>query len=472
MFWFSVIVLSATKTTTLTLTTTSTETLSLPTRSATVSLSLPTRSQTYSSSLSKSESKTISFSKSLSQSKSLSLTNSLSVTSSLESHNNYTSFIAPFEFTEGQEFRIRVVAILEDSDHSDERIQFRTFNTTWDAKSPPQLETRLYKFNESDTDCNSQHYLSNKDVLLDSKSYFGISESDRSNGVGKSLGAYVTFSAPHSSEKFIICYKQRIQSKAYKFDSGGEWFLFRSELQSNQFVFQSKPTTLRYYIPDETVLQYAIVELRSEEFWNFTYSSSKCRVSMKECLQGDSFKIVPRGTSCTSERLSYSSQPYLGSRFVSIEGAWDYPAVSGLFEGSTVGGVGLFGTQFSNPITSDWSSFGEYEPLNSSIASITSVKRAYVYIQLPGPLPGDYEICFSARNLRRDIVPLNDTTGIEMLPVWSKLFGYQKDCSSCGTASSYFRVVKESITWSVNDLTPNTWGEIVFGDGEQYVQLF
>eukprot|EP01065_Artemidia_motanka_P051494 TRINITY_DN9104_c0_g1_i1.p1 TRINITY_DN9104_c0_g1~~TRINITY_DN9104_c0_g1_i1.p1 ORF type:complete len:4612 (+),score=1046.90 TRINITY_DN9104_c0_g1_i1:421-13836(+) len=405
----------------------------------------------------------------------------------LPAHDNFTTALEPGSFVEGQEVRVQLRTTFGGIrgavvDH---------FNTS-DLGS---LRVRLLRWDVALAfECAGAGTAAAANILYDSAE-FGISDVERFEG-GEMVGsAHFTFTAPGSSTPFIICFKHDVPKLGYSVPESirGKWLTFTvSSLDlagAAQVVFRSTPSLTWYNLPEPTASQYAIVQLLSEEQWNFTYAPSSCGSSydtygMLPCGLGDSLKIVPAGTPCTYERQSVRADPYMGSNLVHTDGSWEAGAMDGLREGATAGGVGAFGTQYANPLVDTWASWGSYWPANelNQVTHLDTARlvrnnpdaphHAYAYVRLP-PQPGElFDVCYSSRQQRADWRVSNSS--ISALPMWRKLrrclIGTHQPTSVCphlGEGVTSFEVAVEPVGWTMLDLSPDSWGTIVFSDSGQ-----
>ena len=449
-----------------------TESLSLPTK--TISNS---KSVSYSDSLSGSESGSFSESKSISslsitQSRTVSLptssssmtmsmslptiSSSMSVSNTLRRYN-FSMDISSNSFVEGQEVRIQIKTISPTDGTAS-----NYFNTSDDSS----VAVKVFEWSASSGGDNCNQYLSSSSPLQ-TRNGFGLSLETETNQTHVDA-AHITIDAPSSSTPFVICFKADLADDPFWDTQIPDWTLFQV---GDVFIFTSKPSNAWYNIPEPSVGQYAIIQLLSlEEHWNFTYSPSSCGSSdtnsLMECGSGDSLKIVPKGNPCTYEFQS-PLKSYLGSSFIENNGTWSSDGSIGLIEGSTSGGMGIFGTQYGNPLVDSWSSWGLYNNVNSFNLTVlptsgSSTKHSYAYVRLPKTVGNKFEICFSSRE-ERILLKEENRTGIDQIPVWRKLYSCTADCVS-GSGNSHFTMIAEEVGWSMVDLTPGTWGEIIFDD--------
>ena len=469
--------------------------LSLPTHSRTVSFSLPTGTASQSFSLTKSLSLptatvttsqtetvsvtlslptvTLSLSKSFSLTKtdSVSLTKSISLSESVSqtriTQTNYSIAVEPKTFIEGQEFRIRMKAQFGDDDIK-----------RFDSLNKENIKLELYE-HKSDIGLDCNMYVSSQPALWKCEDRIGFDSGERESGDRFVLNIYCTVVAPENSFRFIICFKHNLDI-SWDVDPFRGWqplpITETPEIQT-LYTLQSIPTRVNYYLPDPTSSQYAIIQLlSSEDGWNFTYPQSqlcgrKGRLTLA-CGEGDSLKIVRKGSSCTKERILSDSHPYYGSQYIDrSNGNWIDDDLFTLTESATPGGVGLFGTRHGNPLVDSWQNSGLY-PQYDSIKSPSKEneyfdKESFVYVKLPKRIPilfdaqdrniNFYEICFSSREQRMSWSRENET--IISVPMWRKLY------STSGVTS--FEVKSEPVGWSAFDLTPESWATVVFDDSTE-----
>ena len=463
----------------------------------TFSLSLsPTATWTTSATASGSESATAtqsgtlstSVSESPTQSATLSVSASDSVTESLEVFTNYTMRMRPSEFEEGQEVRLSFTASYEPV-QGNGVTDMHWFNVS-DTGS---LAVRMFAYTAAlHTDC--QAYVTAGAAVLESADQFGVTVADQRTGLRWVATAQVTLAAPPYDDThaagFIVCFQHKVDPTRVALDGvyDGSWQLFRTTpaedtsrpleaASSADFAFRFFPRRARtwYVLPDPTAAQYAVVQVLSwagsAENASLAYSPSSCATSLTSCTFGDALKIVAKGKPCTYELQTGGDTSYYGTNVVSPGGGWTEQGLKGLSEGAEAGGVGVFGTQFANPLVDSWSLGGYYAAFNDSMTAAhnpwapQATSHAYVYLRLP-QTAGDYEVCYSARAQRGALLAANSSY-VDALPVWQKL----RRCSSQSACASNphglsFRVQNEPVGWSMADLTPGTWGDILFVDGD------
>ena len=388
-------------------------TLSLPTESRSMSLPTETTSVTL-------PTMTVSQSRSVSQS------------ASLLSYNNDSVVVAPAVLYEGEEFRVRIETTLQGEKTSYRRL----LNTSRRG----EFEIGLYEWN-AEGGCNETGPTGRQ---LAVRTEYGVSDADSKDHFVSA--AYATFVAPSAQIRFVICYRLTLDTTL--FEASAHSGLNRWKLAvSGTSPFQAKPSLLWYYLPDPSVGQYAIIQILSNQNGNFSYSPSNCGHNALFC-SGDSLKIVPKGSPCTYDYQG--GLVYYGSNTVDVDGAWTETGVPGLFEGATAGGAGVFGTEYANPLVDTWSAGGSYLQ-NASV---------HVYVRLPQAV-GAYEVCFSSKEERARRANSTMTQ-----PVWRKL--YRCTVSTACTANSmglHFDASAEVVGWTMVDLAPGTWGDVVFDDG-------
>ena len=453
--------------------------MSLPTGTATMTASLsPTfsLSPTYTHSVSS----TYSLSRSLSLSVSPTLSKSATASISLVAHTNYSSSLEPRDFVTGQEVRVKVTATLSDE------VAYR-FNR---SEEMGQVQLMVFVAERLGTpttygDNCAAHVASGVKPFYESSATGVAPETDQPvDWVGS---VYFTFAAPHSSEAFIGCFLHTMPF-AWNAEPMRAWQplffnilrpnTYRSPLRS-EVVVQAREAFTWYHIPDATSMQYAVVELFGLEDWNFTYAASEHCVpqpytyhDVTACGKGDSFKIVPKGVSCTSERKYFDSVDYFGSKYVQWDGSWASQAMDGIKEDATAGGVGYFGTKLSNPLLDKWSRPGQYSRDVVGHANFSFVNTAYVYVKLPRftPKHNEFDVCFSSKEQR--LAAHGSNISIHSIPVWRKLYPCpypSGEVQKCVDRMSFdvtpsFAVREENVGWSLFDMTPETWGTLIFDD--------
>ena len=324
--------------------------------------------------------------------------------------------------------------------------------------------------------------------VIDSQIGFGLSVADYMVNRTYVPTAFSTFTAPHHSVQFIICYRRSktrsdLTARNY-FPRDGEWELFRTKTQDN--VFRSRPTETFYSLPETpTPNQFVVVKLFSFGF-NFTTpvncssDTTKMQVfgtngtyAQWECLKGDAIKIVPRGKPCTYEtKYEKMGHPYLGTYYVKDSGELHHEAALGLFEGAEDGGVGILSSSMANPFTHGTAASDATMPRIATDPSIapSAASTASVYLKMPKKI-GQYEVCFSSMEQRAVLKKGRTSLGPVSqyphdVPLWKKLYPCDElatDGCRFGSSASdvpYFEVYPEDITWSTLDVTPHTWGTI------------
>ena len=402
--------------------------------SETVSLSLPTITSTKSHSLSTTLSATKTVTISLSQT---SLTETF--TFSKLTITNYTSWIRPDNFIEGQEVRVRVQSLFNE-----------LYVSRFNSSSPMSAQIEIYRHLSSlEVDCNVYHKRGTE--LLHRSTHYGLDTEVRSVEYAES--AFFTFTAPSWNHRFIICLQHHLNDDWKYLGDEDDWVL----LNPQQRILQSRRSETYFYTPHPTVRQYAVMQLESFEYdWNFTYAGSHTcghhsDIYHHGCTKADNIKIVKHGEPCTSERTFIDSLPYYGSYHLNNgTGVWNVEAIPGLFENTSPGGAGVFGTKLSNPIMRPWSSQGVY--LNTSV---------FVYIKLPEE-SGYYDICFSSISQRLHWSDQNSS--IPSAPMWRKL----KRClniDSCATSTEDYLFVRDEIlAWNATDVSAGSWGNLSISD--------
>ena len=413
-------------------------------KSASVSLSLPTGTASASGSLSKS----LSLSTSLTQS----LSKTVSLTHSLGSYNNYTmGMYHGATLREGDEFRVRVQTVLQTPDGT-KRVEY-ALNSTAAA----QFDVRMYTW-DSTKDIRCEYTSA---TPLAQTTEYGMSMADSAAGDRFVSSAHATFVAPPSTTTFVVCFKHVLDSRLFDKETQAEFGQWKMLVLGNgEYKFTPQAAKLWYYLPDATLGQYAVVQLLSAQAnFNFTYAPSGCATAEFKCADGDNLKIVKQGDPCTYEYQTFGL-PYYGTNYVDAAGTWQGEGTRGLLEGATAGGVGVFGTPYANPLVDSWSSSGTYYAQNSTVTPMWS--EAMVYVRLP-QTAAKYDICYSSRQERAEVSNLNSTNATA--PVWRKLYRCTSP-SACASNSAnlYFTAVVEPVGWSMVDMTPGTWGEIVFDD--------
>ena len=394
---------------------------------------------------------------------SVSLTKSLttSITASLRAISNFTSEVSPATtLWEGQEFRVRVAAVVDGG--SFERTP-RTFNVSDEG----EFEMRLFAYVAALHDRCLDYATSPSISALATRTKYGLSDDDRTHRAHYVNSAYSTFVAPSAATPFIICFKHTVDAALYTPQSSEANGVWQNVPHSSGPIWNTAPTELWYYLPEATVGQYAVMQLLSDQRgFNFSYAPSSCSTDLKQCVAGDNVKVVPSGVPCTYEYQDHDKD-YYGSSFVHANGVWVVAGVDGLVEGATAGGVGVFGTQYANPLVDGWSSSGTYHTLWNATAGKTEAE-AYVYLRLP-QVEGGYDVCFSS--LEGRAVLSNGTNSSASQPVWRKLYRCTTP-EACSAVQTSFVTTPETIGWSMADVTPHSWGEIIFSDGDATLNTF
>ena len=451
-----------------TATETHTLTFTLPTGTATLTLTLPTGTSTYTDTLSL---------------PTATETHSLTESESLQGHTNYTMLMQPEEFVEGQELRLLFGPVLDTLEQ-----KHLKFNTS--LGDEVVLETAAFEYSATHgTECEA--YVAANEPRLHDGDYFGVSLTSHRVGEAYVAAGYTTITAPRAGITWIVCFKHHLLPDTHWHvpdEFRNRWALFVTttgalpRLQATRegdFLFSSPQGALYYHLPEASVGQYAIVQVLSGERWNLTCPPSACgRGDLPQCALGDSLKIVRRGAPCTVERLDFSLHKYyLGTRYVNADGTWQPPALRGLSEGATRGGVGAFGTQYANPLVDAWTAAADYGALNAGLGagngndSRTAEppgawrNHAYAYVRLPLAAGEEFDVCHSAKEHRADI-RLRNSTDVGNVPVWRKLLRCD-DPATCGATAPTvfsFTTLNETVAWTMYDLTPQSWGDVVFYD--------
>ena len=410
---------------------------------------------------------------------------SATLSESARAHNNYSISVEPPYFYEGQEVRVRLTA--SDVWRGNPKA---AFNIT-DLGS---VAMRMYQYSSTHgTDCAL--YTASETALRE-RDQFGFRHWDHDKGAIVTPYAFFTFDVPKSETEFVFCFKHRWVALDYVNSPSalnGVWTLGIDSERGMQ-VFAGVASNMFFRLADPTTGQYGIIQLLSTDSWNFTYPPSNCPQQTNEangvhaqCADGDNLKIVPLGAPCTFDLQSYGKY-YFGTDYVHPNGVWRDTALEGVREGATAGGVGAFGTQYANPLVDSWSSWGIYYRAHSldrngpsaSLIDIPSrgtvgdvVNHAYAYVRLPEEV-ASFEVCYSGKEWRTRLVEGNTTS--YNAPLWRKLLRCTGGdvtngvCSSARSSGFSFAVRAEVIGWTMVDLSPGTWGDIVFDDsGENQI---
>eukprot|EP01062_Namystynia_karyoxenos_P003865 TRINITY_DN1136_c0_g1_i15.p1 TRINITY_DN1136_c0_g1~~TRINITY_DN1136_c0_g1_i15.p1 ORF type:complete len:7355 (+),score=2052.37 TRINITY_DN1136_c0_g1_i15:242-22306(+) len=404
-------------------------------------------------------------------------------TLTLPAITNYSMAMEPGSFYDGQEIRVQLKTMLQAPEG-------KVFHDFWNRTAMGQLQVHVFQWDPT-LASSCPGYVAGTAPALYSTNVFGMTTAERLEDNVFVGAAHVTFPAPAHNRPFVLCFKHTLPAFTYINPTSdavvGQWNLFSTEnVAGGQYVFKAQQSMMWYNLPEATESQYAVIQLLSRESWNFTYAPSSCGSGTTDdlllpCGLGDNLKIVPVGEACTLEHQNIAI-PYMGSGYVQNDGRWDREAISGIRIGGTPGGVGRFGTQYANPIIDSWTDYGTYYPSNEEslqgqsgnvgqIASATrDYKHAYVYLRLPSERRA-FDVCFSARQ-QRVAWRLSNST-LDSVPMWRKLYrcnGHMAvqggTCAADNLAAPQrsFTVVPERVGWSMVDLTPNTWGTIVFDD--------
>eukprot|EP00659_Diplonema_papillatum_P001055 gene1055-1627_t len=413
--------------------------------SLSVSVTVPTATATFTFSHTTSE--TASLSSTLSES------STFTATQTVNAISNYTAHAEPSDFVEGQDVRIRVSAYLR----GDEK---RALGNGSSARSLSAFAHRA----DFEHDCLL--YAERAGPLFVTTDW-GVGDADRTAADAWLHAVYFTVTAPHAAVEFVLCFRED-PDEAWDVGGLGLWELLRVSSGGGEMaVLRSRESRVWYHLPDASARQYAVVRLVSGEVgWNFTHAASAaCGASVQSlagCGLGDALKLVPAGRPCTSERRQRSPLPYYGSQHLASDGGWLAAAADTLVEGSTPGGVGLFGTRLGNPLVDQWTDPGVYSPSEPPV----------VYVKLPEYLPGSsnmYDVCFSSR-MQRAAVSGESNRTIQSVPFWRKLRPCVSDapgeCAASSGAGTAFEVKAEAVHWSLFDLTPETWGTLSVHDAD------
>ena len=414
-------------------------------------------------------------------------------TFSKEAYTNFTMLMAPAEFVEGQEVRLLIGTILEGVQ---QKLLRYNVSDKGDTNYKTSLSVAVVKFSSVyATDCEKYFASDATADILQRYDRFGVEYDVKMAGEIYVAQGYVTVTTPlrHHGE-WLICFKHHTTpASKWKIPDPlrDKWTVFitsvgthaddtipmYTQAQLGRYVFTSPAAGLYYHLPEATEGQYAVMQLLASNGMNFTYTSSRCgRGDLQQCALGDNLKIVPEGSPCTVERTGFNLyKSYLGSRYVRTTGEWEPHAYRGIIEGATQGGVGRMGTQYANPSVDTWTAAGSaYDANNDDMRKETPYPRtvhppggeqshSYAYVRLPLTPGARFEVCFSSL-AQRQATALQNNSALQNIPLWGKL----ARCSnphSCGSATSLsFEVLNETVAWSMNDLTPGTWGSILFHD--------
>eukprot|EP01062_Namystynia_karyoxenos_P041917 TRINITY_DN3058_c0_g1_i2.p1 TRINITY_DN3058_c0_g1~~TRINITY_DN3058_c0_g1_i2.p1 ORF type:complete len:4805 (+),score=1267.70 TRINITY_DN3058_c0_g1_i2:103-14415(+) len=450
---------SSTATMTETISLTQTETL--PTAEATLSATFTLPSETNSLTVSWTKTSTSSWTLALptltpSGSSTLTLPTATTVTetATLLVVHRYSTAMAPYFFYEGQDVRVKVTAVLDESPIP-----------RFDTSRAGTVRFRVWAY-RSDLGGGCAGY--GETGFLWETREFGVSTAERQGGGTFVAAAHATFTAPPFPTRFIVCFLHQPDSPWADPTGSAGWRLILADGGDGgkRAVHQAAESTLRYEVPFASAGQYALVRLTGPEEGDFEPAAeptggcgkpgSWTAAGAGPCLGVDNLKLVPAGTPCTWEHQrqneSWTNTMYWGSAFVTNQGEWSADAAPGLFEGATAGGVALLlGTPDG----------GTAPP---------ALTTAYASLRLP-QTPGDYELCLSSVSLRMQLANFSDTdtneTEVDSAPMWRKVYpcaaGGPAPCNRATAAA--LQVAPEPLSWSAPDLTPRTWGTLRFQGG-------
>ncbi|KAJ9453957.1 hypothetical protein DIPPA_22953 [Diplonema papillatum] len=448
----------------------------------------PTGTATLSASLTASETRTATETETVTETVTVTATETETETETIFAHTNYSTAIAGAlppdgTFEEGQELRLRWTAVFDGADP--EGTPRHHFNTS----DPNGFLVRQYAWDPRfDRDC-AAYASAGGALLLDSRDSFGHAAEAHPLHPELVATVFVTFTAPREGLEFIVCFKHDVSASGAVFrapaDIAGRWLAF-----GGGDVYRAEPASVKYHLPDPTFGQYAVVRLvatpaAGAEPWAFTSPDSACGIpgtgeANGSCAFGDGLKIVPAGAPCTHE---VGAADYYGTEFVGPDGSWDPAGLPGLAEGATVGGVGLFGSETVNPLVDRFE--------GPSVRS----GEAFVYVRIPLPSVekdqnddffvhestaergSAYDVCYTSLRERRAARFASANSSIPSVPVWRRLPAcpvasncYEKPSSADPLAVFSFTPKRDPVGWTALDLSPLSWGTVVFDDsGENFL---
>eukprot|EP01062_Namystynia_karyoxenos_P016224 TRINITY_DN15900_c0_g1_i1.p1 TRINITY_DN15900_c0_g1~~TRINITY_DN15900_c0_g1_i1.p1 ORF type:complete len:463 (+),score=57.74 TRINITY_DN15900_c0_g1_i1:90-1478(+) len=288
---------SATETGTVTLpATSSTETftqsasMSLPTFSESATFSLPTHTVTTSGTVTM---------------PSVTTSSTATATLTLPAHDNYTMYLEPATFYDGQEIRIQLKATQDGG--ANNAISTRSLEM-FNSSAMGTLAVRMYAWSADMAGDCERYAAGGRIVPLAETREFGMSRAERYEGNVWVGAAFTTLTTPHAGIKFLICFRHTVPKYMHNSPAVNKWMLFStSDGGLGQYIFQAKASGVWFHLPEATDGQYAIIQLLSKEAWNFTYAPSSCGAGTysenqaMSCGLGDNLKIVPSGEPCTLE---------------------------------------------------------------------------------------------------------------------------------------------------------------------------
>ena len=397
---------------------------------------------------------------SLTRSSSGSLTDSFTLTSSDE---QFTHLLVDTSgdlntVRAGDEVRLRVATVVQDD------VDIRYLNAINTTKGDGTVLTlNVYEIEDTTTPTCSSLASSDRTPTFTS----GVLAPPTGSSRELANAAHFTFYAP--AVPFTICVKY--SDADFTFSDLGTWLMLQrnrkntltSATPSGAWYFLPLPARVRMYpVVNPTAGDNAVLRLVADgSFSHFTTSNTGCNASSTSpyCSSGDSVKMVPRYTPCTTE--SVGGAAYVGANMVTAAGAWTTTGLSRYHEGIKEGGsLGKVGS-------------GNNPPFSVAITESRLVADAVAYLQFP-TAPGEYDVCYSPQKYRalQNLAMANATAAetnvtlspnIEALPVWVKVYACDTDFS-CSTIlnHSYIDVLNNTMTWAMYDLTPSSWGIIQF----------
>eukprot|EP01064_Diplonema_japonicum_P034462 TRINITY_DN714_c0_g1_i7.p1 TRINITY_DN714_c0_g1~~TRINITY_DN714_c0_g1_i7.p1 ORF type:complete len:3918 (+),score=564.05 TRINITY_DN714_c0_g1_i7:76-11829(+) len=296
-----------------------------------------------------------------------------------------------------------------------------------------ELEVRVYKEVTGD-DC-AKLVVGSTTPLWSSTSWGRV---DKASAIKT---AAMTFTAPATaSGAFVVCFKH--------VSGDNKWMDFITSASTLK-RWTSVASPYSFVFPFATAGQNAIAKMTSTEgSLQFMASATTCYANpTANTCTGDMFKLVKKGDPCSAEFQDpdqyYGTNKVTGSKWTSLE-----TAPSGVFHGSFDGGLGAFGTASINPVA-------------TTMAAGTLGSSAYVYVRVPAEA---YDVCYSSVTQRQLMKQLNPSI-LHATPVWVKVKGCDDTTSACKDTPAWsFTPRAENVKWLSHDLSPSTYGTLVFED--------
>eukprot|EP01059_Diplonema_ambulator_P032251 TRINITY_DN6252_c0_g1_i3.p1 TRINITY_DN6252_c0_g1~~TRINITY_DN6252_c0_g1_i3.p1 ORF type:complete len:269 (+),score=99.15 TRINITY_DN6252_c0_g1_i3:75-809(+) len=157
--------------------------------------------------------------------------------------------VEPSSFVEGQEIRIQLKTVLDGLVMNSSTYRLEYNKKLFNVSDVGSVRVRMYTWQSSyAADC--EKYKGTTPIA--ERNEFGMTQSARYEGLEFVQAAHVTFPAPSSSTKFIICFKHRLPQYTFSVPTipdkmNDVWQVFSTS--SGQYVFQATASKAWYYLP-------------------------------------------------------------------------------------------------------------------------------------------------------------------------------------------------------------------------------